>query len=217
MIECACGCGETFRPSIYSGKDGQVCARFKRGHATHKSWNKGKTKQDTPKLAIAAQKTSTTRKRLIAEGKLKVIQRPRTLEERKHLSEVRKRLFAEGKLPTPIGCPGRKSTPEELKRKSESMKKAWQTTRQHHDRTVEETCARLNCQGFKTIPLSGQRYQPDGIIVDFENRKILALEVERQPTPKRMRGWNPRKDFDDIFIVDISIPKWRQSSNEFSL
>lgn len=189
-----------------TAKTDPIVAKYgKKGGLTRKGrlpWNKGLTKETDERLMIVSKKVSATRKRLAREGKLKC-GHPQSEESRRKISETRKRLFAEGKIPRPNGGRGRKCSTEEIERRSKTLRQIWHKRRDEHDGVLLETCTQVN-QHPDHRALFLHKYNPDGIVVDFANRKIVALEIERRPTQKRKEGYNPDNQFDEIMVVDIS-------------
>lgn len=43
---------------------------------------------------------------------------------------------------------------------------------------------------------------PDAIAVDFENKKVYAIELERKDVKQKMKNWKVEHDFDGVYIFN---------------
>jgi len=46
---------------------------------------------------------------------------------------------------------------------------------------------------------------PDAIAIDFENKKVYAIEMERKNVMRKIENWKVKHDFDDVFIFNENL------------
>lgn len=68
-----------------------------------------------------------------------------------------------------------------------------------HDQLLTNELIKLKKRGFRVIPL--KKPLPDGIAIDFDNKKVYAVELERNPTKKKLNKYANTNWFDDIFWI----------------
>jgi hypothetical protein len=100
-------------------------------------------------------------------------------------------------------------TDERRKHISEGVKRSLRQSLAKHAKVVQETLTSFEEQGLRCIPLcealSGSNLGPipDAILIDFDRRKVYALEVEtgtRSPT-LAFDKYRAGHKFDDIILV----------------
>lgn len=71
----------------------------------------------------------------------------------------------------------------------------------NHKMIVVNELIKLKNKGFKVIPLHGGP-TPDGILIDFDTRRVYAVEVERRhPSTKRLKKYADTTCYDDIIWI----------------
>lgn len=177
-----------------------------------------------PKSKEAVRKGSETKKRLFKEGKLHS-----SMEGRHHSEEIKKKigLANKGKKRSEeirrkmsYIRKGRKQPPEAVRKRAEKLKGCklsveirqkislthlmrGKKLKKEHDEAVYTKCRELSLKGFRVIPLT-TRPIPDGIIIDFQNGKIVALEVERETiTPNTISKYCSTNPYDDVYWIEM--------------
>lgn len=111
-------------------------------------------------------------------------------------SETRRKRIKEGKIEHPRGMLGKHHTLESIDKMKHSQ--------QIHKNYVREVIKKLQKEGFRVIPTDSRSGfpEPDLVAIDFENRKVYAIEIERYHNRThlkyRMNKYSTNKYFDDI-------------------
>lgn len=92
------------------------------------------------------------------------------------------------------------------KRKREAMLKSingriLENPKKPHSVLVKEELSKLGKQGFKVINLDRGPI-PDGILIDFDDRRVYAVEIEKHGlTRRKLSIYQDIKDYDDIVWI----------------
>lgn len=85
---------------------------------------------------------------------------------------------------------------------SSTLKRTWHYFKEKHNEQVFKKMGELNSMGMRCIPLH-RKPHPDLIAVDFNKRKVFAVEVECGKKTPNYSKYSSTTIYDDVIWVEV--------------